>query len=198
GFSPNGTNGAKSSTTTFTQAGSYTLRVTVTDAGGLTATDDVPVTVDQTATAVTVAPPTATVAPHGTQPYAATLLDQFGDPLAVQPTFDWMVSGGGAIDAGGVFTAGATAGGPFTVTATDAGSGLSNTASVTVGNAAPTIAVAASATPDPVPGTTTTVSALGADDGGESHLIYGWSMTAGPAPVSFNPNGTNAAQSSVA
>jgi uncharacterized repeat protein (TIGR01451 family) len=197
-FGPNGTNAAQSSVATFTQAGSYTLRVTVTDEDGLTATDDVAVTVVQTASAVTVTPSAASVAPNGTQAYAATLLDQFGDPMAVQPTFDWMVGGGGVIDGNGVFTAGGLAGGPFVVTATDLGSGLSDTATVTIGNMAPTIAVAADATPNPVPGTTTTVSVLGADDGGEPFLIYTWSQTAGPAAVSFSPNGTNAAQSSVA
>ena len=38
---------------------------------------------------------------------------------------------------------------------------------------------------------------LGADDGGEANLIYSWSAT-GPGAVSFSPNGTNAAKSSVA
>src|SRR6185503_6554487 len=127
-----------------------------------------------------------------------TLLDQFGDALAIQPAFDWMVAGGGVIDAAGLFTAGAMGGGPFLVTATDSLSGLSDTASVTIANTPPTIAVAASATPNPVPGTTTTASALGADDAGEPTLTYTWSVTAGPAPVGFTPNGTNAAQSSVA
>src|SRR5260370_36147573 len=47
-----------------------------------------------------------------------------------QPTFTWSVSGGGTIDSSGLFTAGATAGGPFTVTA--ASGSVSGTASVTV------------------------------------------------------------------
>ena len=41
-------------------------------------------------------------------------------------------------------------------------------------NAAPTIATAASASPSTVTGTTTTLSVLGADDGGESGLTYSW------------------------
>src|SRR6185436_1058693 len=89
GFSPNGTNPAKSSVATFTAAGSYTFRVTVEDAEGLTVTDDVAVAVVQTATTAVVAPATAMVHPHGTQAYVATLLDQFADPMAVQPVFDW-------------------------------------------------------------------------------------------------------------
>jgi hypothetical protein len=43
--------------------------------------------------------------------------------LATQPAFTWTVSGGGAMNASGVFTAGSTAGGPFTVTATTNASG---------------------------------------------------------------------------
>src|SRR5207237_9719906 len=74
--------------------------------------------------------------------------DLFGDVVAPQPAFAWMVSGGGAIDASGLFTAGGSGGGPFTVTATDAGSGLQGTASVTIQNDAPAIAVAAAASPD--------------------------------------------------
>ena len=34
--------------------------------------------------------------------------------------------------------------------------------------------MAAAASPSPVTGTTTTLSALGADDGGEAHLKYLW------------------------
>src|SRR3989442_13820974 len=98
-----------------------------------------------------------------------------------QPTFGWPVSGGGPVDSGGLFTAGANGGGPFTVTAADSGSGLQATASVTIQNDAPTVAVAAAGSPNPVTtGTTTNLSVLGADDGGESHLTYPWAVTAGP------------------
>src|SRR5207249_1103687 len=60
----------------------------------------------------------------------ATALDQFGVALASQPIFAWSVNGGGAISSLGLFTAGSTAGGPFTVTA--ASSGVNGTAIVTV------------------------------------------------------------------
>src|SRR5207244_8347156 len=40
--------------------------------------------------------------------------------------------------------------------------------------------------------------ALGADDGGETHLTYTWAVTAGPSGVTFSANGTNAAKSSTA
>ena len=65
-------------------------------------------------------------------------------------------------------------------------------------NQAPTIARAASATPSPVLGTTTTLTTLGADDGGEAALTYTWTTTGTPpAAVSFATNGTNAAKSDV-
>ena len=65
------------------------------------------------------------------------------------------------------------------------------------GNAPPTIAAPASATPSPVTGAAAAVTVLGADDGGESNLTYTWSAT-GPAPVAFNTNGTNASKNSTA
>ncbi len=66
-------------------------------------------------------------------------------------------------------------------------------------NQAPTFATAASASPNPVSGTTTTLSALGADDGGESQLTYTWATTGTPpAAVSFSTNGSNAAKTTVA
>ena len=51
-------------------------------------------------------------------------------PLTSQPSFSWTASGGGTINASGLFTAGTTGGGPFTVTATSGS--VSGTASVTV------------------------------------------------------------------
>src|SRR2546425_9019494 len=115
--------------------------------------------------------------------------------MAIPPAVTWAVSGGGTIDAGGLFTAGATTGGPHTVTASSGG--VSDTASVTVVSQPPTIASAASANPNPVTATTTAVSGLGADDGREAGLTYTWSST-GPAPLAFNVNGTNAAKNATA
>jgi hypothetical protein len=81
-------------------------------------------------TSITVSPASASVQTGGTRQFTATGLDQFGNPMSPQPTFTWFVSGGGTISASGLFTAGSTGGGPFTVTA---GSGsVSGTASVTV------------------------------------------------------------------
>ena len=54
---------------------------------------------------------------------------------------------------------------------------------------------AAAANPNPVTGTSTALSVLGAENGTDSGLTYTWSAT-GPAPVTYtnNTNGTNAAK----
>jgi PKD repeat protein len=129
-FSPNGTNAAKNSTATFTKAGSYSFQVTIKDAGNLTVTSSVNVTVNQTLTTISVAPTSASVNTGATQQFTATAKDQFGANLTTQPTFSWTASGGGTISSAGLFTAGSTAGGPYTVTASSGGK--SGTASVTV------------------------------------------------------------------
>ena len=62
-------------------------------------------------------------------------------------------------------------------------------------NGAPTVATSAAANPSPVTGTTTNLSVLGSDGGGEASLTYTWSYT-GPTGVTYsgNTNGTNAAK----
>ena len=82
-------------------------------------------------TTITVSPASASVQTGAAQQFSATGFDQFGNPLSPQPTFTWTVDGGGTINnATGLFTAGATAGGPFTVTV--ASGSTTGTASVTV------------------------------------------------------------------
>ncbi|HWC29074.1 MAG TPA: LamG-like jellyroll fold domain-containing protein, partial [Dehalococcoidia bacterium] len=141
-FSPNGTNAAKNSTATFTRAGSYSLRVTIRDAGNQTVTSDVSVTVNQTLTSITVAPASASVSSGGTQQFTANARDQFGQPQSPQPAIAWSVSGGGTINSSGLFTAGTSASGPHTVTATSGS--VNGTASVSVtGSSGPAGLVAA-------------------------------------------------------
>jgi len=136
-FGANGSNTAKHAVATFPTAGSYTLQAKITDQGGLTATSAVSVVVKQVATSIAVAPSTATVIVNGTQQFSATGKDQFGAALAPQPTFAWTVNGGGAVNATtGLFTAGGSAGGPYTVTASAAA--LTGSATVTIGGCAPT------------------------------------------------------------
>ena len=128
----NGTNSGKNCVATFTLAGTYNFAVTIRDAQGLTVISNTPVvSVSQTLTTVAVTPTLASVTISTTQQFTASGLDQFGTAMGTQPTFSWTVSGGGTIDAGsGLFTAAASAGGPYTVTAT--GGGESGTAQVSV------------------------------------------------------------------
>lgn len=155
-FAPNGTNGAKSSTATFSRAGSYVVKATLTDAGGQSVTSSVNVTVVQTLTSIAASPTSATVAPGGGQPFSATANDQFGFALATQPSFAWSVTGGGTISQAGQFTAGSSPGGPFTVTASSGGK--SGTASVTIANPGQSVVIGES-------------SILPSDDFGNANLV---------------------------
>src|SRR5207253_1469431 len=107
--------------------------------------------------------------------------------------------GGGSISTTGLFTAGTTTGGPFTVTASSGGNNGTASVTVTAVNSPPTVATPAAASPNPVTGITTNLSVLGADDGGEANLTYTWATTGNPpAAVTFSANGTNAARNVVA
>lgn len=134
-FSANGDNAARQTAATFSAPGGYRFLVTVMDAEGLTATSGVAVAVQATPTSIMVAPVAAEVETGRQQSFAAEIRDQFGGPLDPQPACSWSVDGGGAIDSNGLFTAGATAGGPYTVTA--AALGLQGHAAVTVVDAPP-------------------------------------------------------------
>lgn len=198
-FSANGNNAAKNATATFIQAGTYNLRATITDAGGLSTTSNVSVIVNQTLTNIAVTPGAATLSSGGAQQFTATGRDQFGNELATQPAFTWsLVSGVGSVNSAGLYSAPSVGGGSAVIRASSGA--VSATASVTViaVNQAPTVASAASASPAPVTGTTTNVSVLGADDNGEANLTYTWSVVGGPSGVTFSANGNNAAKNAVA
>ena len=116
---------------------------TVTAASGsVSGTASVTVTAPPVLTTITVSPASASVQTGGTKQFSATGYDQFGQPVSPQPTFTWSVSGGGSISASGLFTAGSTAGGPFTVTA--ASGSVSGTASVTVTSVPPDFSLSVS------------------------------------------------------
>ena len=110
-----------------TPGGPFTVTAT---SGSVSGTAGVSVTAPPTLASISVAPASPSVQPGGTHQFTATGLDQNGRPLYPQPAFAWSVSGGGTIDPSGVFSAGSTTGGPFTVTATSGG--VSGTASLTV------------------------------------------------------------------
>jgi MYXO-CTERM domain-containing protein len=195
-FSPNGTWAARDATATFGRVGTYEVTAAIRDASNQVVTSTVTVNVVQTPTGVWVTPATAAVATSATRQFAALATDQFGQPLAPMPAFAWTVSGGGTIDGVGLFTAGAMAGGPHTVTA--ATGAVSGTAHVIVGAGDPPIITQpAQANPNPVTGTTTQVSVLATDDGGDETILYAWSAT-GPGPVTFSASGTHAAKNATA
>jgi predicted amidohydrolase len=81
-------------------------------------------------TSISVSPAVAAVAPGGTRQFTGSALDQYGASMSSPSSFSWTVSGGGTINGSGLFTAGNTEGGPWTVTASSGGK--SGTSKVTV------------------------------------------------------------------
>ena len=181
-FASNGTNAAKSTTAVFSAAGTYAFQVTVRDQAGLTALSAASVTVTAKLTSIVITPTTASVSVSATQQFTAVARNQFSAAISPQPTFTWAVSGGGSISTSGLFTAGATGGGPYTVTASSGG--VSATAGVTV-VAGPTRVV----TYQINAGSTTAVSPFSADTymtGGTAHSVTNTITTTGvtsPAPT---------------
>jgi hypothetical protein len=203
-FSTNGTNAAKSSVATFTQSGTYTLTVTITDAQGLSVTSSVLVTVP-TAPPPN-APPTVAVAAAASTPVAGkSNLSVLGADDAGEASlrYTWTSTGPAAVtfsvngtNAAKSTVATFTKSGTYTLTAriVDA-AGLSVTSSVDLVvkvNQKPTVSRKAIAAPFVLVGNSTRVSAIGADDGGGANLTYTWSSI-GPKPVTFSHNGSYAA-----
>src|SRR5204862_201823 len=89
----------------------------------------------------------------------------------------------------------------FSVTASSGNVSNSASVNVTVDNA-PFVVTAAAASPNPVSGTTTSLSVLGGDDGGEANLTYTWFASVVPtgatAPTFDANNGTNAGKNTTA
>ena len=129
-FSANGTNAAKNTTATFYQAGAYIFQVIITDPSGLTATSSVSVTVNQTATTLTMSPGSVTLSDGAAQQFTATALDQFGKVLVSQPAIAWSFTGLGSLSGTGMYSAPSSGTGSATIHAS-CGS-LSATAAVTI------------------------------------------------------------------
>jgi hypothetical protein len=70
------------------------------------------------------------VVPYGTQQFTASAADALGTVIEPPPACAWSVSGGGTIDASGLFTAGGSVGGPFTIAASN--NSVTGTASISV------------------------------------------------------------------
>jgi hypothetical protein len=130
-------------------AGSYMFTAIISD-GSRSVSSSVTVTVDQTLTRVQVSPASASVLDGATQPFSASALDQFGAPLAMQPTFTWSIDAGGLGEIGsdGLYTAPTTGVGSATVRARSGTTSASVTVSVMAGG---TVAQTPSSTPTPTP-----------------------------------------------
>lgn len=107
----------------------------------------------------------------------------------------WTSFGAGMPDGSRVWSLTATTDSIFAGT----DSGIWRTVLATGSNGAPSVVTAPTAIPNPVTGTTSNLSVLGADDGGEENLTYTWAtIGTAPAPVTFGMNGTNAAKATTA
>ena len=195
-FSNDNSNIAKTTTVTFTSAGSYRFTVTIEDSYGLSTTSSVCVTIDQTLSNIVITPSTSSLDAGETQQFSAVGYDQFGHEMTSAPTFTWNASAAsglaaGTINSSGLYTAPTTS----TTASITAQSGaiVSASSTVTVTNQAPTVATAAVATLDSA-GLIATLSILGADDGGESNLTYHWAPVSG---VTFRENNTHNASTTI-
>jgi alpha-L-arabinofuranosidase len=109
-FSANGTNAAKNTTATFTQAGTYNFLVTMTNPGGVSTTSTVAVIVAQAVTTITSVPSPTFLYAGASEQLTATAFDQFGNAFLAPPTFAWsLTSGTGSVTPAGVYTAPLTA-----------------------------------------------------------------------------------------
>ncbi len=129
--SPNGTNGAKNSVATFSRAGAYVLRCTISNVNGSAFALTASANVLQVLSGLTVCPAGASV-PCATsitlktlenQQFVAYSIDQFGGQMAT-PSVNWSLSGPGTISASGVFQSNSI-GQQVTVTATPVSGGQS-------------------------------------------------------------------------
>lgn len=120
-FSANGTNAAKSSTATFGLSGAYTVRVTVRDAQGVAVTSEATASFGSVLTSLAVTPSTTVLSNGRTRQFAASGLDQFGQPIAASG-ISWSVVGAGSVDSNGLYTAPSSGTGSTTVRASAGGS----------------------------------------------------------------------------
>jgi hypothetical protein len=130
------TNDSASSSTiaSFLAPGLYTLRARVTDSSGFSVTSNLNVTVTAGPGSLAVTPFKVRLAGGQKVAFHANAWDQLGNPITASPA--WSASGGGTIDANGVFTA-TTAGGPDSITANYASLSASGSVWVTSSSAAP-------------------------------------------------------------
>ena len=137
---------------------------------------------------IAVSPPSASVQTGATQQFSATAKDQFGQPLSPQPTIDWTASAGGTISSSGLFTAGSSVGGPFTVTATNGS--VHGTASVTVIAPSPDFSLSVSPPSLTVSrgGTATYTVTVGPVNGSNGPVTLSLTGQPSGSSVAFSPN----------
>jgi len=83
-FSTNGTNAAKSTTVSFSKAGTYYLTATVTDSTNLSIrTNSVTVTLAQTLTGISLSPTNVTLGKGASQQFVVTGIDQFKNNVSI-------------------------------------------------------------------------------------------------------------------
>jgi hypothetical protein len=183
----NGTSNGNSVTATFTQYGSYTFLVKVTDSLGASSSTTVGVTVQQTLTSIAVSPATATVVDGNTKQFTASARDQFGAVMAAQPSISWSVATGGAgtISSAGVYAAPSTGTGTDTVQASSGA--VTGTATVNYTPLQPpTVTQMASATLSS-DGKSASLSVAATDPNGAAITSYSWTVS-GPSGVTFSSN----------
>ncbi|MGQ0507562.1 MAG: choice-of-anchor V domain-containing protein [Myxococcaceae bacterium] len=199
-FSPNGTNAAKTSTATFTKAGTYNLTVVVTDPqNNKSAPGSVMVTVNAAPIGgVLVSPAEVTVPPNGTFQFMAKATDQFGGDVATQPTLTWSIAtgaAGGTVSSTGLYKApNRTLTTPVIIYAQS--SPYTGAANVTVANGSPP---KISGGPSGVLNNlSATLAVTATDDGDANAMTYEWSKISGPGTATFDPNNNNAAKNTTA
>ncbi len=153
------------------------LAVAVVCAGMLSLACDVHSPVGPGTLASITVTPNVTLAINATQQFIAVGKDAEGAVVSISPTWS-VVTGGGAINTGGLFTAG-TVPGVFTSTVMAASGGISGTASVTV-IIGPLETITVTPNPDTLPANgQQQFTAVGKDAGGNTLAILpSWSVVA--------------------
>jgi hypothetical protein len=203
-FSTNGTATSNFSTATFHMAGAYTFTVYITDpTTQFNVSSSVNVMVNQTLTNIIEIPPTKRLYDGGSTQFSASAYDQFGNPMASQPAFNWSVKPGGV--GGTVNASTGTYTAPATGTGTDilnASSGtITGIATITVASPYPVLGSAATVTPSPVTGVTAVLTARATDTSGDAQPVYTWATTNMPSGAMtplLSPDGTGASNISTA
>ena len=191
GFSSNGDNSAKNTTVTFFCSGFYTFKATITNSlYNLSVESFVNVQVQSTPASILSTPSYQPVPVGHSQQFMAQVFDQFNTQLDLQPQdFIWGVSGGGTIDANGLFSAQITVGGPFILSATYGPLTAFDIVSVV---SPPRILAPVTAAQNPVTGTTVSLYVTADDDLGDGNISsYQWSAQGSQAAPDFTPNYTS-------